>query len=171
MQFFFFLFYSEHSYLECNMDTLLTRLDTIYSEFNTILEKNRGFLISISVTAPTLVTPSSSLILGGQKNITRNRGISEAILFGHLAESMSNQFSSILLLKYPALLCLVRNILEEYFLTPLRSPQNTLKTCLWEVRKMHLISFFYSLNFLFLRFILIFSILFDIFYFYFPCVI
>ena len=134
-QFFFFLFYSEHSYLECNMDTLLVRLDTIYSELNTILEKNRGFLISISVTAPTLVTPSSSLILGGQKNITRNRGMSEAILFGHLAESLSNQFSSILLLKYPALLCLVRNILEEYFLTPLRSPQNTLKTCLWEVRK------------------------------------
>ena len=81
-----------------------------------------------------MVTASSNIILGGQTSITKSRGTAEALLFGHLTEALSNPMTSHLLLKHLALLAFVRNILEEYFLTPLRSPKNTLRTSLWEVK-------------------------------------
>ena len=110
--FFLFSYYSEHTYAECETETLLVRLDTIYHELNHILEKNKGFLISISVIAPTMVTASSNIILGGHKNITKSRGAAEALLFSHLAEALSNPLTSELLSKYFALLAFSRNILE-----------------------------------------------------------
>ena len=128
-------------YSECDVEDLLVRLDAIYTELNSTLERNRGFLISISVVSPTMVTASSNIILGGQTSITKSRGAAEALLFGHLAEALSNPMTSHLLMKHLALLAFVRNILEEYFLTPLRSPKNTLRTSLWEVQHSDLLQY------------------------------
>ena len=133
----FISLFSTQKYSECDVEVLLVRLDTIYGELNSILEKNKGFLISISVVSPTMVTASSNIILGGKISITKSRGAAEAYLFGHLTEALSHPMTSVLLLKHLALLAFVRNILEEYFLTPLRSPKNTLRTSLWEVNYLY----------------------------------
>ena len=95
--------------------------------------KNKGFLISIDVTAPTLVTASANVILGGQKKISRSRGAAEAVLFGHLAEAISNPAVSDMIKKHTNLVAFTRNILEEYFLIPMRSPKVNLRLSLWEV--------------------------------------
>lgn len=128
-----FLNYYRERYSECDSEALLMRLDTIYADIDSMLSKNKGFLISISVTAPTLVTASANVILGGQKTVSRNRGIAEAVLFGHLIEALSNPTVSPLIKKYDHLSIFTRNILEEYFLIPMRSPKVSLRLSLWEV--------------------------------------
>lgn len=95
--------------------------------------KNKGFLISISVTAPTLVTASANVILGDKKTISRSRGAAEAVLFGHLADAISNPVVSEIIKKHENLVAFTRNVLEEYFLIPMRSPKANLRLSLWEV--------------------------------------
>jgi hypothetical protein len=128
-----FLYYRSERYSECDSDALLVRLETIYAEIDSVLSRNKGFLISISVTAPTLVTASANVILGGQKTVSRHRGVAEAILFGHLVEALSNPTVSPIIKKYDHLTIFTRNILEEYFLIPMRSPKISLRLSFWEV--------------------------------------
>jgi hypothetical protein len=128
-----FLYYRSERYSECDSDALLVRLETIYAEIDSVLSRNKGFLISISVTAPTLVTASANVILGGQKTVSRHRGMAEAILFGHLVEALSNPTVSPIIKKYDHLTIFTRNILEEYFLIPMRSPKISLRLSFWEV--------------------------------------
>jgi hypothetical protein len=128
-----FLYYRSERYSECDSDALRVRLETIYAEIDSVLSRNKGFLISISVTAPTLVTASANVILGGQKTVSRHRGVAEAILFGHLVEALSNPTVSPIIKKYDHLTIFTRNILEEYFLIPMRSPKISLRLSFWEV--------------------------------------
>jgi hypothetical protein len=130
-----FLYYRSERYSECDSDALLVRLETIYAEIDSVLSRNKGFLISISVTAPTLVTASANVILGGQKTVSRHRGVAEAVLFGHLVEALSNPTVSPIIKKYDHLTIFTRNILEEYFLIPMRSPKISLRLSFWEVHK------------------------------------
>lgn len=109
------------------------RLETAYAEIDSILSRNKGFLISISVTAPTLVTASANVILGGQKTVSRHRGVAEAVLFGHLVEAVSNPAVYAIIKKHDHLSIFMRNILEEYFLIPMRSPKVSLRLSFWEV--------------------------------------
>jgi hypothetical protein len=108
--------------------------------------KNKGFLVSIDVTAPTLVTASANVILGGQKKISRSRGAAEALLFGHLAEAISNPAVSDMIKKHANLVAFTRNILEEYFLIPMRSPKVNLRLSLWEVTSTSVFSHMPVLN-------------------------
>jgi hypothetical protein len=130
-----FFYYCSERYSECDSDALLVRLETIYAEIDSVLSRNKGFLISISVTAPTLVTASANVILGGQKTVSRHRGVAEAVLFGHLVEALSNPTVSPIIKKYDHLTIFTRNILEEYFLIPMRSPKISLRLSFWEVHK------------------------------------
>ena len=130
-----FLNYCRERYSECDSDALLLRLERMYAEIDSILSRNKGFLISISVTAPTLVTASANVILGGQKTVSRHRGVAEAVLFGHLVEALSNPTVSPIIKKYDHLTVFTRNILEEYFLIPMRSPKVSLRLSFWEVQK------------------------------------
>ena len=124
---------SERPYPECDTHTLLVRLDAIYAELNELLLQNNGALTSICITAPSLVT-SVNIIIEGQKKMVHSKGAAEALLFGHLAEALSNPLTLVLIQKYDSLMLFVRNILEEYFLIPMRSPKVSLRLSLWEVR-------------------------------------
>ena len=124
---------SERSYPECDTDALLVRLDAIYAELDALLLQNDGLLTSICITAPSLVT-SVNIIIEGQKKMVLSKGAAEALLFGHLAEALSNPFALVMIQKYDSLMLFVRNVLEEYFLIPMRSPKVSLRLSLWEVR-------------------------------------
>ena len=108
-------------------------MDAIYAELNALLLQNDGFLTSISVTAPSLVT-SVNVIIEGHKKIVHSKGAAEAILFGHLAEAFSNPLTVVMIQKYDSLMLFVRDVLEECFLIPMRSPKVSLRLSLWEVR-------------------------------------
>ena len=66
--------------------------------------------------------------------MVHSKGAAEALLFGHLTEALSNPLTLVLIQKYDSLMLFVRNILEEYFLIPMRSPKVSLRLSLWEVR-------------------------------------
>jgi hypothetical protein len=112
------IFNRDNNYDGSDQPELLARLDTIYTQLDTILLNNSGHLIK-----------SEKSNQNGDF-----RSVSDSILFGHLTEALSHKSVSLLLKKHSALIKFVQDILDIYFLAPLENSNQSLQKLLWKVR-------------------------------------
>jgi hypothetical protein len=94
---------------------LLARLDTIYTQLDTILQNNNGHLIKLE---------------NKQEDF---RSVSDSMLFGHLTKALSHTSVSLLLKKHTSLRKFFDDILNIYFLTPTVYSNQSLQHLLWKV--------------------------------------
>jgi hypothetical protein len=112
------IFNRDNNYEGSDQTELLARLDTIYTQLDTILLINSGHLIKTEKSNPD----------------GDFRSVSDSMLFGHLAEALSHKSVSLLLKKHSALTKFFQDILNIYFLAPLENSNQSLQKLLWKVR-------------------------------------
>lgn len=91
-----------------SLDDLLTYLDGQYAQLNAALTGREGEPLANAVSALSHVS---------HKSLAR-RGLSDAVLFGHIAEALSNDTLSPLVSKHSALMAFFHHVCNAYFSTP-----------------------------------------------------
>jgi hypothetical protein len=105
----------DNNYDGSDIAALLARLDTIYTQLDTILQNNTGHLIKLE---------------NKEENL---RSVSDSMLFGHLTKALSHTSVSILLKKHTSLSKFFDDIMNIYFLIPAEFSDQSLQHLLWKV--------------------------------------